>query len=128
LKALDIRVPDNLLGLLKMSSTDILYSIESTLDFAEALKPLIDCGEVEVELEEDKGDAVKYITDRLRELYSQGLGFLVFYGSKESLDNIKSLRTGNTPLWYRTIPGGRFFGKVLQPVEISVWEDPKHII
>ena len=74
---------------------------------------------------EIKGDAVKYITDRLRELYSQGLGFLVFYGSKESLDNIKSLRIGNTPLWYRTIPGGRFFGKVLQPVEISVWEDPK---
>jgi len=37
-----------------MSSTDILYSIESTLDFAEALKPLIDYGEVEVELREIK--------------------------------------------------------------------------
>ncbi len=37
-----------------MPSTDILYSIESTLDFAEALKPLMDYGEVEVESKGDK--------------------------------------------------------------------------
>ncbi len=79
----------------------------------------------EVFSDEIEGDITRYIVDRLRELYSQGLGFLIFYGSKESLDNIKSLRIRNTSLWYRTIPSGRFFGKVLQPVEISVWEDPK---
>jgi len=47
-----------------MPSTDILYSIESTLDFTEALKSLIDYGEVEVEPKGDKGDVdVKAVVD-----------------------------------------------------------------
>jgi len=47
-----------------MPGTDILYSIESTLDFAESLKPLIDYGEVEVEPKGDKGDVdVKAVVD-----------------------------------------------------------------
>lgn len=55
---------NKLLSTLRMSSTDILYSIESTLDFVEALKPLIDYGEIEVEPKGDKGDVdVKAVVD-----------------------------------------------------------------
>ena len=62
LKALGVRVSNNLLSLLKTSSIDVLYSIESTLDFVEALKPLIDYSEVEPK--GDKGDVdVKAVVD-----------------------------------------------------------------
>jgi len=64
LKALGVRISDNLLSLLRMPSADILYSIESTLDFAEALKPLIDYGGIEVEPKGVKGDVdVKAVID-----------------------------------------------------------------
>ena len=51
-------------------------------------------------VEQNKKDKEKvitrYITDRLRELYSQGLGFLVLYGSEKNLDIIKNLGIDNT--------------------------------
>jgi len=63
-----------------------------------------------------KKEIYKYLEDRLRELYSQGFGFLVFYGSEEKLRNIKNL-------WY-TLPSS---GLNITPsfIEIHVDESKK---
>jgi len=61
---------------------------------------------------------LKYLTDRLRELYSQSLGFLIFYGDNEELNKIKDL-------WKPAFPQAEFIGKIQQPIEISIREDLK---
>ena len=59
---------------------------------------------------EVKDDVAKYVADRLRELYSQGLGFLIFYGSQDKLIKLKeSLQ--------------KVLCKTVQPVEIAVLEN-----
>ncbi|RLG80948.1 MAG: hypothetical protein DRO09_02500 [Thermoprotei archaeon] len=79
----------------------------------------------DVEKNKKTRDIVKYFVDRLRELYSQGLGFLVLYGSEESLDSILGIKImEKMSLWRRDIPGGRYFGRALQPVRIIVREEP----
>ena len=71
-----------------------------------------------------ESNIVKYVMDRLRELYSQGLGFLIFYGSKESLNNIRKT------LWHLRVFKDKYFtyslgGKVPQPIWVNIWEDSK---
>lgn len=64
MKALGVTITDKLLNMLRVPGIDILYSIESTLSFVEALKPLIGYGDIEVEPKEDKGDVdVKAVVD-----------------------------------------------------------------
>ncbi len=83
---------------------------------------VIDVDEVFGEEAKDK-EYVKYVIDRLRELYSQSLGFLVLYGSKNILEKIKEI------LWSKYVsidfPKIKFLGKIQQPIEISVQEDHK---
>ncbi|MCD6513296.1 MAG: hypothetical protein J7L07_00055 [Candidatus Odinarchaeota archaeon] len=43
------------------------------------------------ELKDIKNNELKYLEDRLKELYSQNFGFLVLYGSKQKLDEIRKL-------------------------------------
>ncbi len=66
----------------------------------------------------------EYFVDRLRELYSQSLGFLILYGSRSILKETKEI------LWSSryvsaSFPKIRFLGKIQQPIEISVQEDRK---
>ena len=66
----------------------------------------------------------EYVVDRLRELYSQSLGFLILYGSRSILKETKEI------LWSSryvsaSFPKIRFLGKIQQPIEISVQEDHK---
>lgn len=62
-------------------------------------------------------NAIKYIVDRLRELYSQSLGFLVFYGSKKRLDEIRDL------VEYRVLPSGVIYNRIIKPFNISIREE-----
>ncbi|WP_168371302.1 hypothetical protein [Pyrodictium occultum] len=49
-------------------------------------------------LDLDKVDVeTRYLKDRLKELYSQNLGFLVFYGSEEKLSKVKEILKIDSP-------------------------------
>jgi len=89
LKALGIKISDKLLSLLKISNTDVLYSIKSTIDFVKALKSLMDYGEIEVEPKGDRGDAdAKVIIDGRTIVFQ--IKSLHSFKSKVMLEIIKS--------------------------------------
>ncbi len=62
------------------------------------------------------GRLITALEDRLREIYAQGFGFLVVYGSSSSLRRV-------VEIWRPSIAGGAVYARLPQPVRIELPED-----